>query len=168
VYRIALGVRRRDGEHGIFVAVESLAEHLRAEVDVCRAGRPRPLPDVGHQPAVRVREVIGQVTDVIRVREHDREGCRKVRLAAGWPLIAVPVVANIDAGPYPARSAGLRLHDAEQYRLHAEIELRVCLLAVDYVECVRQIGVHVGDLEVEPLMPRAAVYVRRQDQVVLP
>ena len=36
--------------------------------------------------------------------------------------------------------------------LHSEIELAVLFLAVDDVEAVRDRGLHIGDLEVEPLM----------------
>lgn len=111
--------------------------------------------------------MIRQIADVVRVRKRDREGRCQVRLPSARSLITVPIVADVDAGSHPTRSAGFRFRDAEQYRLHAEIELRVGLLAVDYIERVRRVRLHAGDLEVEPLMPGTAVHVRRQDEIVL-
>lgn len=111
--------------------------------------------------------MIRQITDVVRVRKRDREGRRQVRLPFTRSLITIPIVADVDAGPHPTGSAALRLRDAEEYRLHAEIELRVGLLAVDYIERIRHVRLHAGDFEVEPLMPGTAVDVRRQDEIVL-
>lgn len=111
--------------------------------------------------------MIRQITDVVRVRERDREGCCEVRLPFGRTLVTVPIVADVDAGSHPTRFAAQRFRDAEQYRFHTEIELRVCLLAIDYIERVRHVRLHAGDLEVEPLMPGTAVDIRREDEVVL-
>lgn len=113
VNRIALRIRRCDSEHWILIAVESLAERLRAKVDARVGALPRPLPDIGHELAVRVREMIGQIANVIRVRKHDRKGRGQVRLASGRPLVAVPIVTDVDAGPHPARPTALGLCYAE-------------------------------------------------------
>ena len=59
------------------------------------------------------------------------------------------------------------LRHAEENRFHTKVELRVRLLAVDDVERVRQVRLHVRHLEIEPLVSGATVHVRRQDQVVL-
>lgn len=166
LYGVAPGLHGRDRQQGILIAIQSLAKRFRAEVSV-RGDHFGPLPDVAHQLAVRVREMVGQVADVERVREGDRERGREVALPLRRSLIAVPVVTDIGPGPDPARPALLGLRHAEEDRLHAEVELRVGFLAVDDVERVRHVRLHVGDLEVEPLVSRAAVHVRRQDQIVL-
>lgn len=111
--------------------------------------------------------MVRQITDVVRVRKRDREGRCQIRFPFGRSLVTVPIVADVDAGSHPTRSATSRLRDAEQYRFHAEIELRVGLFAIDYIERVRHVRLHAGDLEVEPLMPGTAVDVRREDEVVL-
>ena len=51
--------------------------------------------------------------------------------------------------------------------LHSEIELAVLFLAVDDVEAVRDRGLHIGDLEVEPLMMVVRIDVRIENQIVL-
>jgi len=110
--------------------------------------------------------MICQIADVVGVRKRDRERRREVRFPPRRSLIAISIIANVNAGSHPACSAGPRFHDAEQYRFHAKIELRVRLLAVDDIERVRRVRFHVGDLEVEPLMPGAAIDVRRQNEIV--
>ena len=51
--------------------------------------------------------------------------------------------------------------------LPTKIELAVEFLAVDYVEAVVDIGCHVADLKVEPLVMMVGVDVRVQYQVIL-
>ena len=51
--------------------------------------------------------------------------------------------------------------------LLTEVELTVEFLAVDDVEPVGSVGLHVGHLEVEPLMVMVGVDVRAQNQVIL-
>lgn len=165
LYGIALRIERRDSEQRIVVAVQRLAKGLRSEIRV-RWHPLGPLPDIGHQQAVRVREMVGQVTDVVGVRESDGERGGEIILPLGGPLIAVSIVADVRPRPHPAGPAQLGLRHAEQDRFHAEIELRIRFLAVDNVKRIRQC-LHVRHLEIEPLMPGAAVHVRRQDQIVL-
>lgn len=110
--------------------------------------------------------MIRQITNVVSVRKRDREGCREVCFSSGGPLITISIVTNVYAGPHPTRPATLRLCDTEQYRLHAEVELRVRLFAIDYIERVRCTLLHAGDLKVEPLVSRTAVDIRRQDKIV--
>ena len=50
---------------------------------------------------------------------------------------------------------------------HTKVELTVQLLTVDNVKPVRNIGHHVRDLEVEPLVMMIHVDVRVQYQVIL-
>ena len=51
--------------------------------------------------------------------------------------------------------------------LLTKVELAVGLLTVDDVEPVLDAGLHVGDLEVEPLVVVVGVDIRTQDQIVL-
>ena len=51
--------------------------------------------------------------------------------------------------------------------LHSEIELAVLFLAVDNVEAIRNGRLHVGNLEVEPLMVMVRIHVGIQYQIVL-
>lgn len=98
--------------------------------------------------------------------KRDREGRCKVCFSPGGPLITISIVTNVNAGSDPTWPTTLRLHDAKQYRLHAKIKLRICLLTIDYIERIWCIRLHVGDLEIEPLMSGTAVDVRRQDKIV--
>lgn len=111
--------------------------------------------------------MIRQVANVVRVRERDSERSGEIILPFGRPLITISIVADVNARSHPAGPAQMGLRHAEENRFHAKVELRVRLLAVDDVERVRQVRLHVRHLEIEPLVPGAAVHVRRQDQIVL-
>lgn len=111
--------------------------------------------------------MICQITNIVSVRKRDRERRRKVRFSSDGPLITIPIVTNVDAGPHPTWPTVLCFHDAEQYRFHAKVKLRVRLLAVDYIERIR-IRFHAGDLEIEPLMSGTAIDVRRQNEIIFP
>lgn len=110
--------------------------------------------------------MVGQIADVVRVRESDGERGSEIILPFGGPLITVSIIAYVRPGSHPTRPAKLGLRHAEQDRFHPEIKLRIRFLAVDNVKRIRQ-RLHVRHLEIEPLVPGAAVHVRRQDQIVL-
>jgi len=98
--------------------------------------------------------------------KRDREGCREVSFSPGGPLITISIVTNVNAGPHPTWPTTLRLYDAEQYRLHAEVKLRIRLFAVDYIECIWCIRFHAGNLKIEPLMSGTAIDIGCQDKIV--
>lgn len=60
--------------------------------------------NIYHHHRIREREVIGEVADVVCVRELDVEGDGEVALVAllVGVVIAVAVVANVRAGSHPA------------------------------------------------------------------
>ena len=109
--------------------------------------------------------MVGQIADIVRVRESDGERGSEIILPFGGPLITVSIIAYVRPGSHPTRPAKLGLRHAEQDRFHPEIELRIRFLAVDNVKRIRQ-RLHVRHLEIEPLVPGATVHVRRQDQIV--
>lgn len=112
--------------------------------------------------------MICQITNIVSVRKRDRERRRKICFSSGGPLITIPIVTNVNTGPHPTWPTALCFHDAEQYRFHAKVELRVRLLAIDYIKRIRCIRLHAGDLEIEPLMSGTAVDIRRQDEIIFP
>lgn len=98
---------------------------------------PQPLPYVGHELAVRVRKVVGEIANVVSVRKINAERRCKIILSLARSFVAISVVADIGTGPDPAGPTEHRLSYAEHYWFHTKVELRIRLLAIDDVEGVR-------------------------------